>query len=91
MRVPPYYHLPVWQRFLAGLAFGVIFSWILFLILYGEMQDDHVHLLKEQEAKIHSLESKIAIYQEDIEEINKESENKLLIHDIRLEITNAES
>lgn len=90
MRVPPYYHIPFWQRFLAGIVFGIIISWILFLSLYGEMQDNHVQLLKEQLAEIESLESRIALYQEDIEEINQQNENKLLIQDIQLEIMNAE-
>ncbi|NGP45035.1 hypothetical protein G4V62_08715 [Bacillaceae bacterium SIJ1] len=39
MHIPPYYKKPTWQQFLAGAALGALAGWIVFLFIYGEIQE----------------------------------------------------
>lgn len=90
MRVPSSFNRPGWQRFLSGLVFGAVFGWLLFLMLFGMMHDEQVKLIAEQQEEIESLNEKIKIYQQDIEDINTKNENKLLIHHVKISLTNAD-
>ncbi len=90
MRIPFFYRMHKLQQFLAGLAFGTIVGWILFLTFFGMMQDRQVNKIAEQQSEIKDLHEKIELFQKDIEEINKQSESQLLIKEIKLEFLNKE-
>lgn len=90
MRIPFFYRMKNIQLFLAGLALGTIIGWLIFLLMFGIMQERQVNKIAEQKAEIEELNEKIELFQKDIDEINKQNENQLLIKEIKIEIVNKE-
>lgn len=90
MRIPFFYRIKTLQHFLSGLAFGTIIGWLLFLLFFSIMHERQVNTIAEQRAEIEELNEKIELFQKDIDEINEQSENQLLIKEIKLEFLNSE-
>jgi hypothetical protein len=90
MRIPPYHRDKTWQRFFAGMAFGAVISWFVFLQLFGILQEKQVRTITELKDKIVDLENDIQIWKEDYIELNKINKKKLTIQDIKINITNTE-
>ncbi|MBS4194985.1 sporulation membrane protein YtrI [Lederbergia citri] len=86
MRIPPLYRNPVWQRFFAGAAIGGCISWMIFLYMFGVMQERNGYLIEKQAKEIKTLQNQIIIWQEDYRELNKKNEEMLTIQkiDVRL-------
>jgi len=90
MRIPPLYRHPVWQRFLAGAAVGGCISWLVFLFMFGTIQQKNSTLIEKQALQIRELKGYIQIWQEDYQELNKKNEEMLTIQEIDVEINNFE-
>ncbi|WP_062104291.1 sporulation membrane protein YtrI [Bacillus niameyensis] len=90
MRIPPLYRSPVWQRFMAGVAIGGCISWIIFLYMFGVVQERNSVVLQEQANEIKRLNSDIDIWREDYRELNKKNEEKLTIQEIKVKLTGYE-
>ncbi|KHF28836.1 Sporulation membrane protein YtrI [Anoxybacillus sp. BCO1] len=69
MRVPPYARDPGWQRFFAGAAIGAIISWIVFLQIFGILQEKQVRQLNVQREIIAQLKHDLNIWQQDYIEL----------------------
>ena len=79
-----------WQRFFSGLVIGAVLGWLFFLLLFGMMHDQQVEMIETQQREIQNLKETIELYQKDIDELNKRSENKLLIRQVKVKLINAE-
>ncbi|MCJ7839739.1 sporulation protein [Lederbergia sp. NSJ-179] len=90
MRIPPLYRNSNWQRLFAGMAVGGCISWVIFLFMFGVMQERNSVIIKEQANKIHELQSDIKIWQDDYKELNEKNEEMLTIQKIKVELTNYE-
>lgn len=90
MRIPSSARLQEWRRLFAGMAIGAIVSWLIFLYIYGEWQEEYSMKIKKQEDDIRELQTEMKIWQEDIEKSNKENQEKLTIQKIEVKITNFE-
>ncbi|MDQ0231028.1 sporulation membrane protein YtrI [Metabacillus malikii] len=90
MRIPPYYHQPTWQRFFAGVAIGAVISWLVFLFIYGVLQEKHRTIIEKQKLTIEELEKDIQIYQEEYAKINKEAQEKVTIQSIDVHLSNGD-
>lgn len=90
MRVPPYYHKPVWQRFLAGMALGGMISWFIFLYIFGEWHEKYSMQIQKQKEDIAKLEHDKKIWQEEFKELNKKNRQQLTIQDIKIKIKNSD-
>ncbi|WP_018662508.1 sporulation membrane protein YtrI [Heyndrickxia acidiproducens] len=90
MRIPPLYRKPSWQRFLAGAVVGGCISWLIFLFMFGTMQERQAKLLEKQEKAIQDLQREKAIWQEDYKKLNRKNEKLLTIQKINVEISNYE-
>jgi len=90
MRIPPYYHERTWQRFFAGAAIGAVISWVVFLYLFGTLQERQTRRIAELEDKIVDLQNDIRIWQEDYVKLNKANKKKLTVQEIRVHLANAE-
>ncbi|MBA4537114.1 sporulation protein [Bacillus aquiflavi] len=88
MRIPPFYHNPVWQRFLTGIVLGSIISWVVFLFIYGSLQENQTKLIRQQEDEIRDLKENIKIWQEEFKALNKKNEQKLTVQDIKVQLVN---
>ncbi|RLQ97954.1 sporulation membrane protein YtrI [Falsibacillus albus] len=89
MRIPPLYRRPEWQRLLAGIAVGGCISWVIFLFMFGALQEKQAKILEDQRDKIIQLEKDKSIWQEDFAELNKKNQELLTIQNISIKITNA--
>ncbi|NSL51283.1 sporulation membrane protein YtrI [Calidifontibacillus erzurumensis] len=88
MRIPPFYLKQSWQRLLAGFFIGFLAGFLVFLFMYGHVQDKQVQLIMEQQAKIKQLEREKEIWQKDYEKLNEENKKKLIIEEINIYFTN---
>lgn len=88
MRIPPLYRHPVWQRFFAGAAVGGCLSWVVFLFMFGVLQEKSRMMIDDQEKKIKELQGFVSIWQEDYQELNKRNEEMLTIQEIQVKVTN---
>lgn len=90
MRIPPLYRHPVWQRFFAGAAVGGCISWLIFLFMFGAIQQKNTTLIERQAIRIKELNGHIQILEEDYQKLNKENEEMLTIQEIDIKIHNFE-
>ncbi|MDQ0224612.1 sporulation protein [Bacillus sp. 7586-K] len=90
MRIPPYYQQPSWQRFFSGVAIGAIISWIVFLFIYGVLQEKHRTIIDKQKVTIQDLEKDKELYQEEYSKINKEAQKKITVQAINVHLVNGE-
>lgn len=90
MRIPPYIKLPIWQRFFVGVAIGSIISWLVFLFIYGELQEEQTKLISQQQDEIKDLNRSVDIWQEEFKELNKKNEQKLTVQEIVIKLINGD-
>ncbi|WP_102345299.1 sporulation membrane protein YtrI [Bacillus sp. Marseille-P3661] len=88
MRIPPYFKMRSWQRFFAGVFVGSILGWLLFLYMFGELQDKQINLVLKQQSIIRELEDEKEIWQKDYEQLNEANKKKLTIEEINIYFTN---
>ncbi|WP_047985081.1 sporulation membrane protein YtrI [Ornithinibacillus californiensis] len=89
MHVPQYHKKPGWQRFLVGIFFGALISYWVVLFMYGDMYESLLKEYSKVENKLHDAEKRISVLEEDNEDLNKKSNQKITIEEIDLEILNA--
>ncbi|WP_028400812.1 sporulation membrane protein YtrI [Ectobacillus panaciterrae] len=90
MRIPPLYKSRFWQAIFGGMAVGGIISWIIFLYIYGEFQEEQRKLIFTQQNEIDRLEKAYHLLMEDKQKLNEENKRILTIQDIKIEILNHE-
>ncbi|MBO8177229.1 MAG: sporulation protein [Bacillus sp. (in: Bacteria)] len=88
MRVSSYHHQPHMQRFLAGVALGGMISWLIFLFIFGSLQEKQTKLIDQQQEEIKELKHSISIWQEEFIAVNKKNKELLKVQDIKVKITN---
>lgn len=86
MRIPPLYNDPWWQCLFAGAVIGGCISWLIFLFMFGSIQEEQTRLIEKQKKTITDLKESLAIWQEDYKELNKKNEEILTVQDIEVEI-----
>ncbi|GIN22079.1 MAG TPA: sporulation protein [Bacillus bacterium] len=90
MRIPPLYRHPVWQRFFAGAAVGGCISWLVFLFMFGTIQQKNSTIIERQAIRIKELNGYIQILEEDYQKLNQKNEDMLTIQEIEVKIQNFE-
>lgn len=88
MRIPPYFYSRSFQRFFSGVVIGAIISWLIFLYMFGRMQEEQVKVIRQQEELIADLEKEKNIWQEDFKKLNEKNKELLTVQDISIKITN---
>ncbi len=90
MRVPPNYRKKEWEKVLSGMAIGALISWCIFLYIFGKWQEEYSMENREQAKKIQELIKEKAIWQADVEKLNRENQKRLTIQEIDIKIENEE-
>ncbi|WRP05549.1 sporulation membrane protein YtrI [Rossellomorea aquimaris] len=88
MRIPPFYRLPSWQRFFAGMVVGGIISWMIFIFMFGAMHEKQTQLIEEQKNDISKLKNTLSYLQEEYKQLNSENEDELTIQEVKVKIIN---
>ena len=91
MRIPPFFSYPSWQRFFAGLAIGSLISWVLFFYMFGIQQEKQIRTIQLQKEQIEDLNNKIAIWEEDYQKLNEQTEEVLMIQEVQVKINNGKT
>lgn len=89
MRVPSFYRSKSFQRMLFGAVVGAILSWLFFLYVYGQMQEEQVTTIRKQQEQIANLEKEKNIWQEDFKKLNEKNKELLTVQELSIKITNA--
>ncbi|MBM7648834.1 hypothetical protein JOC78_001784 [Bacillus ectoiniformans] len=90
MRIPPLYQKKKIKVLLAGAAIGFCVSWLLFLYIFGAIQEQQTTALELKKKELLDLQSHLSIWQEEFKELNKKNQQMLTIQDIQITITNYE-
>jgi CO dehydrogenase/acetyl-CoA synthase alpha subunit len=88
MRVPPLYQKPSWQRFLAGAVVGGCISWIIFLFMFGALQEKQSKKIITQKSIIEDLQNDILIWQKEYKQINQKNAELLIVQSLQVKINN---
>lgn len=88
MRVPPYHQVRGWRRFFAGAVIGGMIGWLVFLYMFGVMQEKQIQKIMDQRKAIKYMEKKLEIWEADYQKLNEETEKKLKIQEIQITILN---
>lgn len=88
MRVPNLYRSTGFQRMVFGATLGAIVSWIMFLFIFGEMQEDQVTKIRKQDEQIANLTKEKNIWQEDFKKLNEKNKELLTVQDFTVKMTN---
>lgn len=89
MRIPEYYKYRDWQVLIAGMTFGCIISWCVFLFMYGTLQEKQLFQIEDLQMELQSLKKDKEILIENIKETNLENQKKLIVQNIETSILNA--
>lgn len=90
MRIPPYNRSVNWQRFFSGVFIGAIISWLIFIYMFGELQEKQTKTIKKQQEFIADLEKEKQIWQEDFKKLNEKNKQLLTVNEIQVKIINAD-
>jgi hypothetical protein len=88
MRIPPFYRLPSWQRFFAGMVVGGVISWMIFIYMFGAMHENQTKLIEEQKNEISKYKNTLSYLQEEYKQLNEENEEQLTIQEVKIKIQN---
>ncbi|AKP48101.1 MULTISPECIES: sporulation membrane protein YtrI [Bacillus] len=90
MRIPPLYHKKNWQIFIAGTAIGACVGWLVFLYMFGSLQEKQTNTIERQKEEISDLNDHLSIWQEEFKKLNKKNQEMLTVQNIDVEIINFE-
>lgn len=90
MRIPALYRYQNGQRFLFGAIIGAIVSWLVFLFMFGHMQEEQAKTIRKQREQIVELEKEKNIWQEDFKKLNEKNKQLLTVQEIVVKIENAD-
>ncbi|MDQ0174544.1 sporulation membrane protein YtrI [Bacillus chungangensis] len=86
MRVPLLSRYRYLQLLLAGIVLGVCMSWLLFLFMFGTIQEKQTRTIEEQQNKIAEMKKTLSIWQEDYKELNKKNQEILTVQKLHIKI-----
>ncbi|MDQ0214989.1 ABC-type antimicrobial peptide transport system permease subunit [Oikeobacillus pervagus] len=88
MRVPQISKKKNWQIFLSGVTIGGCISWLIFIYMFGVLQEEQTNIIERQKADITDLKSHISIWQEEFKKLNKKNQEMLTVQKVEVKITN---
>lgn len=89
MYIPPQVRSSEWRRFFAGMVFGIIFGYILFVFINGQLQEQLVEENIELSTDLKEAEAKYENLLNAEEEEEKEHKEGLTVQEISVEFQNA--
>ncbi|WAA10162.1 sporulation membrane protein YtrI [Fervidibacillus albus] len=90
MRVPTIHRYKNGQRFFFGTVIGALVSWLIFLYMFGHMQEEQAKTIRKQREQIMELEKEKNIWQEDFKKLNEKNKQLLTVQEVIVKIENAE-
>ncbi len=88
MKAPPEQLSFGWAKFFAGIFFGSVISWMVFIYQYGVTQEQQVKIINELKDKSNDLIRDKNILMESQERLNEENKRNLTVQEIKVRIIN---
>ncbi|WP_208592251.1 sporulation membrane protein YtrI [Gracilibacillus suaedae] len=90
MHIPPYYKRPSWQRFLAGVAIGTIIGYIIFIYMFGELQEKWIEENLALRGDLQDLRQSYENLRKNHEALDQQTKKGLQVGEINIEFLNLE-
>ncbi|GAE92978.1 hypothetical protein JCM21714_2007 [Gracilibacillus boraciitolerans JCM 21714] len=88
MHIPPYYKRPAMQRFLAGVCLGTIVGYILFIYMFGELQEKWIEENLTLRAELQELNQTYETLVKSHKELDEQTKDGLVVNEIEIEFLN---
>ncbi|HLQ72421.1 MAG TPA: sporulation membrane protein YtrI [Bacillota bacterium] len=88
MRVPSYHKQTTWQRFFVGCFIGAIFSYVIFIYMYGSMYETLIEEKLHLESEVGELKDQNEALLQDKKDLDKEKSEKTTVDEIDITIEN---
>ncbi|WAA11672.1 sporulation membrane protein YtrI [Fervidibacillus halotolerans] len=89
MRLPAKRYYKNGQRFFFGVVIGAMISWLIFLFMFGHMQEEQAKTIRKQKEQILELQKEKNIWQEDFKKLNEKNKQLLTVQEVIVKIENA--
>ncbi|MGP4041599.1 sporulation membrane protein YtrI [Gracilibacillus sp. D59] len=90
MHIPPYHKRPSWQRFLAGVAIGTIIGYIIFIYMFGELQEKWIEENLALRGDLQDLKLDYENLRKNHEALDQQTKKGLQVTEINIEFLNLE-
>jgi len=90
MKAPPERLSFGWAKFFAGIFFGSLISWFVFIYMHGVTQEHQIVLISNLKGEIIDLKKSNSTLIENHERLNEENKKNLIVQEIKVSILNAE-
>ncbi|MFC4388231.1 sporulation membrane protein YtrI [Gracilibacillus marinus] len=88
MHIPPLYKKPSWQRFLTGVALGSFIGYLLFLFMFGQMQEDWIEENLDLRKQLQELNQNYETLLENHRVLDEKANDAMEIKEIEITFTN---
>ncbi|SFM08067.1 hypothetical protein SAMN04487943_107180 [Gracilibacillus orientalis] len=88
MHIPPYHKRPSWQRFLAGVAIGTIIGYIIFIYMFGELQEKWIEENLALRGDLQNLNQSYENLRKNHETLDQQTKKGLQVKEINIEFLN---
>lgn len=88
MKAPPERLSYGWAKFFAGIFFGAVISWMVFIYQYGITQEEQVKTINTLRDERNDLIRDKNILMENTAQLNEENKRKLTVQEIKITIIN---
>ncbi|QGH35306.1 hypothetical protein GI584_15155 [Gracilibacillus salitolerans] len=88
MHIPPYHKRPSWQRFLAGVAIGTIIGYIIFIYMFGELQEKWIEENLALRGDLQDLNQSYENLRKNHETLDQQTKEGLQVSEINIEFLN---
>ncbi|WP_058307112.1 sporulation membrane protein YtrI [Gracilibacillus massiliensis] len=88
MHIPPYYKRPALQRFLAGICIGTIIGYLIFIYMFGELQEKWIEENLALRSKLQDLTQTYETLLENHQALDEQSKEGLQVNEIKINFLN---
>ncbi len=88
MHIPPYHKRPSWQRFLAGVAIGTIIGYIIFIYMFGELQEKWIEENLALRGDLQDLNQSYENLRKNHETLDQQTKEGMQVSEINIEFLN---
>ena len=88
MHIPPYYKKPAWQHFFSGSVVGAICGYLIFLLIFGELQQEWIEENLNLRTDLQELNQSYETLLENHEALDKESKESMTLQEVEIQFTN---
>ncbi|MDX8046705.1 hypothetical protein SH601_12000 [Gracilibacillus sp. S3-1-1] len=90
MHIPPYHKRPEWQRFLAGVASGTIIGYLIFIYMFGQLQENWIEENITLRGELQDLKQTYENLQQNHEALDEQAKKGIQVSEISIDLLNLE-